>query len=663
MQLNDVQRCVLTGKHNINDLILAQKMLCVAFDIKFALRNCLEFWKVLNIPDAFLSIIKNGYCIPFTKNVPTMHFANNFSAFTRAAFVSQEIFTLKEKGIVKELTAIPRIVNPLSVAANATKLRLVLDCSALNNFVIRYRFKLDDLKVILDYMQPSFFMCKLDLKSCYHHIDINPCFQTFLGFSWNFSGITRFFCFTSLPFGLSTAPFVCTKLIRPFVLRWRRAGFCVSFYLDDMFLTASSPAVLIEQLSLILFDLTSAGFIVNIEKSVLEPVQRLEYLGFILDTKEFSISVPERKVLKIFGLIEHFLRNFPLFSAREMLKLAGNLMSLKIVIGNLVLLRTRHMYMFVAQAQNTDWDLRRCADERIRLDMEFWLKNLSLLCCRKLYEREMQFIDIYSDASAFACAAILKLHNVAHVSYCRLTAEQRKLSSTWRELFAILFALKSFAKFLSNCDVRIFTDNQAAPAIINKGSMRDHLQSLSLDIAAFCSKQNVFLRPLWISRDFNTAADYFSKFKDFDDWSITGGLFRFLSARWGTPTVDLFASHKNCKVQRFYSRFWCPGTKGVDAFNFSWEGELAWAVPPFKFIPKVLRHFSRVGRKMILLVPFWPSNAFWPLITPASPFFQLIKSSFVIENATRFIIPGAQKNLCLTHPAYGLRLLALFLER
>jgi hypothetical protein len=42
-------------------------------------------------------------------------------------------------------------------------------------------------------------------------------------------------------------------------------------------------------------DLVSAGFIVNDEKSVWEPIQRLEWLGFIWDLRQGSIEIPETK--------------------------------------------------------------------------------------------------------------------------------------------------------------------------------------------------------------------------------------------------------------------------------------------------------------------------------------------------------------------------------
>ena len=50
-------------------------------------------------------------------------------------------------------------------------------------------------------------MITFDLKSGYHHIEIHPDHLRFLGFAWKFPGETpvRYFVFTVLPFGLSSA--------------------------------------------------------------------------------------------------------------------------------------------------------------------------------------------------------------------------------------------------------------------------------------------------------------------------------------------------------------------------------------------------------------------------------------------------------------------------
>ena len=57
--------------------------------------------------------------------------------------------------------------------------------------------------------------------------------QTYLGVSWKIDNIVKFFVFTVLPFGLSTAPFVLTKVIRPLVKHWRFKSIKIACFLDD----------------------------------------------------------------------------------------------------------------------------------------------------------------------------------------------------------------------------------------------------------------------------------------------------------------------------------------------------------------------------------------------------------------------------------------------
>ena len=75
------------------------------------------------------------------------------------------------------------------------------------------------------------FLFKFDLKSGYHHVDIYPEHQKYLGFKWDSNGHVNYYVFTVLPFGLSTACYLFTKLMRPLVRHWRGRsliGYCIS---------------------------------------------------------------------------------------------------------------------------------------------------------------------------------------------------------------------------------------------------------------------------------------------------------------------------------------------------------------------------------------------------------------------------------------------------
>ena len=72
-------------------------------------------------------------------------------------------------------------------------------------------------------------MFTFDLISGYHHLDIHPEHQTYLGFQWE----GQFYVFTVLPFGLSTACYILTKLLRPVVKHIQALGVRLVLYLDD----------------------------------------------------------------------------------------------------------------------------------------------------------------------------------------------------------------------------------------------------------------------------------------------------------------------------------------------------------------------------------------------------------------------------------------------
>ena len=95
-------------------------------------------------------------------------------------------------------------------------------------------------------MDAGHFIFPFDIKSGYHHVDIFPPHQSFLGFSWFYKGKVRYFCFRVLPFGLSSAPYIFTELFRPLVSNWRRKGIHIVVYLDDGLGEASSFQVALD---------------------------------------------------------------------------------------------------------------------------------------------------------------------------------------------------------------------------------------------------------------------------------------------------------------------------------------------------------------------------------------------------------------------------------
>ena len=137
------------------------------------------------------------------------------------------------------------------------------------------------------------WMVKLDLKDAYLSVPICLEHQPFLCFRWR--GIC--YQFTCLAFGLSPAPRLFTKLLKPVVGALRRAGIRLVIYLDDIIFMNESREGVISDVSTAIDLLTGLGFLVNWEKSVLLPSQSLEYLGLLVDSVALSLALPSDKVL------------------------------------------------------------------------------------------------------------------------------------------------------------------------------------------------------------------------------------------------------------------------------------------------------------------------------------------------------------------------------
>ena len=83
--------------------------------------------------------------------------------------------------------------------SDIVKKRLILDLTFLNAYIKKEHVKFEDWKVALDYFRKNIFCVQFDLHSGYHHIDISPKSQTYLGVSW----LEKFYCFTVLPLVLA----------------------------------------------------------------------------------------------------------------------------------------------------------------------------------------------------------------------------------------------------------------------------------------------------------------------------------------------------------------------------------------------------------------------------------------------------------------------------
>ena len=261
------------------------------------LAKCYQEWEKIGASGFILSVIRNGYKIPFIDFPSPKVFPNNASALKEKDFVSETISDPLVTRCVEVLDYPPAIVNPLSVSIQSSgKKRLILDLRHVNLYIFKQKFKCEDLKVALKVLSKGFYLFKFDLKSGYHHVEIFPDHRRFLAFSWDFgNGVLKHFQFAVLPFGLSSAPYLFTKLLRPVITSWRCKGIPMAIFLDDgLGGGASKMKAKINSLT-VHADLLKFGFVINEEKSIWEPAQVITWLGLFWTLTKVLFLLPNRE--------------------------------------------------------------------------------------------------------------------------------------------------------------------------------------------------------------------------------------------------------------------------------------------------------------------------------------------------------------------------------
>ena len=203
--------------------------------------------------------------------------------------------------------------------------------------------------------------------------------------------------FTCLPQGLTSAPRIFSRIMRVVMSFLRSKCFRISAWLDDLLLAASSASILSDQTHYALRTLEELGFLPNYEKSLLVPSQRIEHLGLIWDSVDYTISVPAEKILDVKSLCKKAL------SFRVKIRLLSS------ILGKIEYFRWgfpfaavhyRLLQRFVIRclAKGLAYNNKVTASPSAKKDLQFWANSGSSLPPRSISPFSSS-LTLYSDAS------------------------------------------------------------------------------------------------------------------------------------------------------------------------------------------------------------------------------------------------------------------------
>ena len=438
---------------------------------------------------------------------------------------------------------------------------------------------------------------------------------------------------------------------------WRSHAIRITVYLDDGLGSDCNFSRCKEASKFVETSLRLSGFLPNDDKSVWQPTPVLVWLGYNIDLSSHTISIPPERILNAEHIINAIISLYPSSTARKIAQFAGKIISMSFAIGNVTRIMTRHSYFDILR--RSSWDSKLLVSRHTLTELLFWKNNLPLLNSKCILSSQSHYSRIcYSDASSSGCASYI-LHFRDTIAHKMWSVEEAQKSSSYRELKAISLGLESFLQLLQGHTINGTRTINQFSRIVEVGSMKEELQSLALHIFTMCVLNSIRLEVEWIPRSANDRADFLSKIVDYHDWRVRRKYFLLAENKWGPHSVDTFANHENAQLPRFNSRFWCPGTEAVDAFSVPWANENNWVVPPIFLISKVLNHIAASGARGTLVVPAWPSAAFWPMIYTTMVFqaYSPILSRY--PSVLRFFELRNYKNALLGSPNCRSRVLFL----
>ena len=403
-----------------------------------------------------------GDKIPFLSR-PTQRVQPNERRWSadKKPIISDLLVELKEKGAIRKCrdNRSQYISDVFLVPKPNGRNRLILNLKNLNRFVSTNHFKLEDGRTVTRLLKQECFMAKVDLKDAYYLVPIHESCQKYLRFRIN----DTLFEFTCLPIGLNTAPYVFRKILKPVVAYLRRLGFHSVIYLDDLLLIGDSFSRCLENVKMTQGLLNRLGFIINRLKSQMRPKQRCCFLGFIYDSKQMSVELPEAKRLKIDNLLKN-IREGQKTRIRKFAEIVEFLVACcpAVKYGWAYTKACERQKYLALKANNNNYEAHMNVSKEVMEEFRWW-RSIGSRSEDSIRETRFELV-IFTDASLTGWGAFCN----GKRAQGHRKGDEKIRHINCLELIAALLGLKCFAESYRDSQILLRIDNTTAVSYINR---------------------------------------------------------------------------------------------------------------------------------------------------------------------------------------------------
>ena len=572
-----------------------------------------------------LSWLEHGVLVPFAGEAPAAHHCtSNIRGADELRFTREQIGNLLAREVIQR--GRPKVCCPLGVVPKKgpKRFRLIHNVRYVNAHLARLPFKYESITDLQYLLKPGEWMVKFDLEAGYHHIQLHPSQWELYGFE--FEG--EQYMWRQLFFGLSPACYVFTVVLRALCARWRARGIRLVHYIDDILLVGPRDLVR-EQGLLVRAELEALGFLVEMKKSVVEPVQQVDFLGFDVDSRgEPRLTVPATRVDKLRAALQQLqgAGSEPV-PVRSVARVAGQIMSMSLALAPARLF-TRELYRVIDSMHRQDlpdgWRARVRIHPLAREEIDFWLRCFDRWNGLPIARSPgVVGVQVTSDASHLHGwggwienpavhltlpleRGVVKTFN-AQGRWTVLTKDEHINLQEMRGWYFTARSLRSKIPRGSRVSPRL--DNTTAIAYINNGGGRLPLfTAVVRDIWQLAVEEGWLMQPAIHIRGLdNVLADQLSRRFDQSDWMFNPTYFDELDALWGPHTYDRSASYVNHQNNLPYdSLFFDPFATGHDTFTQRWGRHNNWCNGNFAILSLYIAHARECAAEATFIVPRWP---------------------------------------------------------
>lgn len=371
--------------------------LCIQEEVKVGkhggrLKHFVKRWRIINPKPTIISWIKQGYRLHF-QGLPLRSLSGQrkqqFSVFEKQQIL-KALNKLLVSGAIRKCSPSSRqILSPFFLInkPNGDK-RFILNLKRLNQFVKSPHFKMEDWRTVVKLLQAGWWMTTID---AFFLVPINSSSRRILRFVFE----KNCFEFVGLPFGLSCAPYVFTKIMKAVVAHLHKLEICCIIYLDDMLILSQSEHLAKFHTRISIDLLAYLGLVINFKKSCLSPSQKCKFLGFYFDSVSMTISLPEEKKQRIISTIKVFLR-LSECRIQFVAHLSGLLVStLPAVKYGLLYLKNLERFKVTALVNAN----QKCLinSRLLKRDLKWWLSAIEN--ASQVFRQDVYSVEIYTDAS------------------------------------------------------------------------------------------------------------------------------------------------------------------------------------------------------------------------------------------------------------------------